>query len=111
MGEEGWRKRAVIRGELEDLHNKVMKDHPIHWYLYLFVTDPAYQKQGVGKFALAPVLQSADRNGQYVYLETVKENIAYYTPFGFTLVANTEGKEGCPLAYALLRAPTKPTTK
>ena len=83
------------------------KVHPKveHWYLYLLVADPEFQRRGVGAMLLQDRLHEVDAAGVGAYLETQKEdNIAYYRRFGYELVQELHPVEAGPPIYTLWRA-------
>jgi GNAT superfamily N-acetyltransferase len=85
---------------------RVHPKDPQQWYLSILAVAPERQRQGVGSFLMAPVLQRADEEGAAVYLETTKEeNLAYYPRFGFELEGDFLVPKGGPRVWTLLRRP------
>lgn len=102
-----WSSVAKARPLLKEVVHAHPK-HP-HWYLQLLMTDPPYQRQGIGTQLLAPTLEECDRQGLPAWLETQKEeNLAYYGRFGFEVVSR-HGLEGSDVAiWSLNRDPKHP---
>jgi GNAT superfamily N-acetyltransferase len=66
----------------ERIHRQCMTGP--HWYLGLLGVSPEWQRRGVGRALLAPVLQRADHERLPCYLETfVPENVPFYEHLGF----------------------------
>jgi ribosomal protein S18 acetylase RimI-like enzyme len=87
----------------------IAKAHPKdpHWYLYLLVADPDFQRRGIGKMLLDDKLPLVDEAHVGAYLETQKtDNIAYYRRFGFDLVREVAPVPGGPPIYTMWRPPT-----
>ena len=62
-----------------------------HWYVSLLGVRPELQGHGLGRAALRPVFEAADRDGVPVYLETRSEaNVAIYRRLGFELVGYSD---------------------
>lgn len=82
---------------------------PPHWYLQSLGVAPERQRQGIGSFLMAPVLERADEEGVAVYLETTKEaNVAYYRRFGFEVEDEFSlPPGGFPVWTMLRRAPPR----
>ena len=86
--------------------NAIAKKHPHqpHWYLFLLVTDPEYQRRGIGSLLMNDALPRIDADGVIAYLETQKEdNLAYYRRFGFDVVTTLTPVENGPPLYAMQR--------
>jgi GNAT superfamily N-acetyltransferase len=61
-------------------------------------TDPLFQRRGVGRALLEPVLARADEAGVPTYLETQTEsNLAYYQRFGFAAIDSFTVDDSPPL--------------
>jgi ribosomal protein S18 acetylase RimI-like enzyme len=92
----GWRTIAVTA--------RAHPKEPQHWYLHTLGVAPERQRQGVGSFLMAPVLERADAEGLAVYLETAKEeNLAYYRRFGFEVEKELSIPGGGPPMWTMLR--------
>jgi ribosomal protein S18 acetylase RimI-like enzyme len=86
--------------------NAIAKKHPRepHWYLFLLVTDPEYQRRGIGSLLMNDALPRIDADGVIAYLETQKEdNLAYYRRFGFEVVTTLTPVRNGPPLYAMQR--------
>ena len=106
MGEEAWNNRTKLMNALDALEEQVMQNQPPHWHLFILATDPGYQKQGVAKFALDPILQLANKHHHAVYLESGPENERFYHSFGFVTVGRTDSKDDIPVTLALRKDPS-----
>jgi ribosomal protein S18 acetylase RimI-like enzyme len=87
--------------------NAIVKAHlkGEHWYLYLLVADPEYQRRGVGAMLLNDRIGEIDEQGLPAYLETQKtDNIAYYRRFGFELDQTLTPVPNGPPIYTMRRA-------
>jgi GNAT superfamily N-acetyltransferase len=104
----------AFRGSFSSLNRarpllkEVAKAHPKrrHWYLQLLMTDPPYQRQGIGGLLQNPTLEICDREGLPAWLETQKhENLAYYARFGFEVVSEHKAPGDGPSIWSLNREP------
>jgi ribosomal protein S18 acetylase RimI-like enzyme len=69
-----------------------------HWYLGILATHPDWQRQGLGRAVLAPVLERADADGlTSVLLTESPENVAFYRAIGFDVVAEPDIPGGPPV--------------
>ena len=60
------------------------------WYIYIFATKRAFQRQGHGKKLMHLMRSFADAHDYHICLETNKEaNVAMYEAFGFQLMETT----------------------
>ncbi len=60
----------------------------LHWYLGVLACHPQYQRRGLARAVVQPVLAAADRCELPVALETsTPANVAYYTRLGFAVAA------------------------
>lgn len=88
-------------GRVRPLLKEVVQAHPKvpqHYYLQLLMTDPPFQRRGIGTMLLRPTLEQCDREGLPAWLETQKEeNLPYYARFGFEVVSR-HGLEGSDVA-------------
>ncbi|CAO3610352.1 unnamed protein product [Cunninghamella blakesleeana] len=77
-------KEIVIGFELR--RNKHMKDKE-YYYLQMIGVEPNQQGKGYSKKVMNPILEKADKEKQYCYLEsTKKENVPIYEHFGFQVL-------------------------
>ena len=77
-----------------------------HWYLGILATHPDWQRQGLGRAVLAPVLERADADGfTCVLLTESPENVAFYRAIGFDVVAEPDIPGGPPV-WIMHRPPT-----
>ena len=77
-----------------------------HWYLALLGTHPDWQRQGLGRTLLAPVLDRADADGLRASLVTESpENVAFYRGVGFEVVAEPDLDDGGPPLWVMHREP------
>lgn len=75
---------------------------------------PEAQGQGVGRALIEEVIEQADREGVWCYLESSRRepNVAIYEKFGFKLAKEMECKDGegensTINLYCMLREPSK----
>lgn len=69
-----------------------------HWYLGILATHPDWQRQGLGRTVLKPVLDRADADGHTsVLLTESPENVAFYRAIGFDVVAEPDIPGGPPV--------------
>lgn len=86
----------------------IEKVHPKepHWYLNLLVADPASQRGGVGGALQQVILDRADAEGIFCYLETQNpDNLPYYGRFGYEVVERLDPVSGGPPLWTLRREP------
>lgn len=82
-----------------------------HWYLGILATHPDWQRTGLGRSVLRPVLVDADRNGLVAALLTeTPENVAFYRGMGFDVAAEPEieddgSSDPAPKVWIMRRAP------
>lgn len=58
-----------------------------HWYLEVLGVRPEFQRQGIGRRLIEPILDRADTDEVPCVLETAdRANVAYYERFGFSVV-------------------------
>lgn len=75
-----------------------------HWALEALGIRPEAQRRGLGTRLMNPVLQRADSEGVYCYLETSDPaNITYYRRFGFEVVTENPTLPGAPPNIAMKR--------
>jgi len=76
-----------------------------HWYLGILATHPDWQRLGLGRGVLRPVLAEADRDGLVAALLTeTPENVAFYRGLGFDVAAEPEIPDG-PHVWIMRREP------
>jgi ribosomal protein S18 acetylase RimI-like enzyme len=69
-----------------------------HWYLGILATHPDWQRQGLGRAVLAPVLERGDADGiTCVLLTESPENVAFYRAIGFDVHAEPDIPGGPPV--------------
>lgn len=85
-----------------------------YYFCNIVTVLPEAQGQGVGRALMEEVLQQADREGVWCYLESSRRepNVAIYEKFGFTLAKEMDcrdgqGEEGKITLYCMLREPKK----
>lgn len=82
--------------------------HPqeAHWYLAVVGTEPAHQREGIGRALLAPVLERCDRDFIPAYLESSREdNLAFYHKLGFEVTSPLDLPGGGPRVWPMWREP------
>jgi ribosomal protein S18 acetylase RimI-like enzyme len=85
MGEEAAERYKQYERSMETLRQQAVPDP--HWYLPIIGVDAKWQGFGIGGALLKPVLERADRNRVYCYLETGQpKNISFYQRHGFVIV-------------------------
>jgi len=76
------------------------------WILDVIATDPAYQKQGLGRQFIQMIFEKADASGTDCYVLTHNErNAAFYEKSGFAMEVEEAVCSGGPTAYGLRRLP------
>ena len=79
-----------------------------HWYLNLLGTHPHWQRQGLGTMVIAPIVETCDRDGLPLYLETeTVANVAYYSHLGFTVRSEWNVPLDGPHMWGMIRAPRR----
>ena len=80
----------------------------VHWYLNLLGTHPHWQRQGLGAMVMAPIMETCDRDGLPLYLETeTVENVAYYSHHGFTVRSEWDVPLDGPHMWGMIRQPKR----
>lgn len=75
-------------------------------YLFLLGVLPEFQGQGFGSVLLARHLETADRSGRCIKLETASEtNLSFYEKHGFSTVGCYQIAPGSPCTWQMSRAP------
>ncbi|KAF2734102.1 acyl-CoA N-acyltransferase [Polyplosphaeria fusca] len=105
-----WKERqAEAQGELWKSENG-------YYFCNIVTVLPEAQGKGVGRALMETVLQVADAEGVWCYLESSRSipNVAIYEKFGFKLVKEMdcqegEGEEGKITLYCMMREP-RPST-
>jgi len=88
----------------ERLHKRDVP--PRHWYLATLGVAPSCQGQGIGSALVRPVLERADAEGLFCYLETEKErNLLFYRRHGFEVAAEDDLPDGGPHFWTMTRKP------
>lgn len=88
----GWRGSRLLT-RMEHIFDAARRKHVAgsHWYVSLLGVRSEVQGKGLGRAALAPVFEAADRDRLPVYLETIPEaNVAIYRRLGFELVSKSD---------------------
>ncbi len=100
--------RALGRdmGRMTVMGRAVDAAHPRapHWYLQLLGVDPDAQHRGVGAALMSTQLAVVDAERLPAYLETTKENLAFYARWGFAVTGEIPFT-GRPSEYSLWREP------
>ena len=103
----GWSGFARVMASLshhERLHKRDVP--PRHWYLSTLGVDPPSQGKGIGSALIRPVLEQADAEGLFCYLETEKErNLVFYRRHGFEVAAEDDLPRGGPHFWTMTRKP------
>jgi ribosomal protein S18 acetylase RimI-like enzyme len=106
----GWTAFGRVMASLscyERLHKRDVP--PRHWYLPTLGVDPPRQGQGIGSALLRPVLEMADTEGLFCYLETETEkNVLFYRRQGFEIAAEDDLPNGGPHFWTMRRKPRPP---
>jgi ribosomal protein S18 acetylase RimI-like enzyme len=91
-------------GYYERLHKRLVPRR--HWYLPTLGVDPPRQGQGIGSALIRPVLERADAEGVFCYLETETErNLIFYRKHGFEVAAEDDLPRGGPHFWVMRRKP------
>jgi len=91
-------------GYYERLHKRHVPRH--HWYLATLGVDPERQGQGIGSALIRQVLERADADAVFCYLETEKqENVRFYRRHGFEVAAEDDLPGGGPHFWTMTREP------
>lgn len=70
----------------EKMHHEFASEP--HWYLFLLAIDPEYQRIGLGKRLMQPILNLADQQNQICYLDTSNPlAVKFYLQHGFQIAA------------------------
>jgi GNAT superfamily N-acetyltransferase len=76
-----------------------------HWYLWLLMTDPSWQRRGVGTALMSEGLARVDEEGVASSLETQNvANLAYYARFGYELRTTLRPTPAGPPLFSLWRS-------
>lgn len=73
-----------------------------HWYLQILAADPSAQRAGVGSALVRRQLEACDAARVPGYLETTRQNLAFYARFGFRVTGEIPIRRG-PTQYSLWR--------
>jgi ribosomal protein S18 acetylase RimI-like enzyme len=102
IGPEPAHRFGAIMAFMDTLHRKELEGP--HWYLMIAGVDPAFQRQGIGKALLNPVLDRARSGGLPCYLETARrENVDFYQAAGFRTVVEVDAPNGGPRIWTMRR--------
>ncbi len=89
------------RKEIKDLWSD---EDAEHWHLFMFVTDAAWRRQGVGTALLKWGVEKADKDGLAIGLEaSTKEGYSLYSKFNFQTIG--ESALGTAVAAVMKRRP------
>jgi len=103
----GWTGFGRVMASLscyERLHKRDVP--PRHWYLPTLGVDPPSQGRGIGSALIRPVLERADADGLFCYLETETEkNLLFYRRHGFEVAAEADLPRGGPHFWTMRRKP------
>lgn len=81
----------------------------------LLAVDPAYQRKGLGRRLLEPVLEQADKEGRKIYIEASKKGVGLYERLGWERVGvmridlRPHGGDTVEETVLLIREPRKPS--
>jgi len=84
--------------------NTMHKHHPHdpHFYVWMLVASPKYQRMGIGRALLTTALERAEELGSSTYLETANpDNLPYYAGFGFREIGETTLPRGAPIWFMM----------
>ena len=82
FGKESLAIYKAMEHSMEMMEETVIEDQ--YWYLSILAVAKDYQRQGLGKQLLAPVLAEADKLGIPTFLETFTEgNLIFYGKLGY----------------------------
>lgn len=98
----------TARERLEALGRAVGPWHleEAHWYLGILATHPDWQRSGLGRSAIRPVLADADSSGFVAALLTeTPENVAFYRGLGYDVAAEPEIEDDGPHVWVMRREP------
>ncbi len=89
FGAADYRRFNSLLSIAEEIRRRIAPDPD--WYLWLLGIETGLQGQGVGGRLISPILHRADRENQYCYLETEKEeNIRFYERHGFRVAESQD---------------------
>lgn len=104
VGLVGFSRLISSLSSYERLHKRYVP--PRHWYLSVLGVDPPCQGQGIGSALIRPVLERADAEGLFCYLETEEEkNLEFYRRHGFEVAAEADVPNGGPHFWTMRRKP------
>jgi GNAT superfamily N-acetyltransferase len=106
-GPESWRRYQLASAAIRELHVRNISGP--HWYLLLLGVNPPKQGTGLGGILLKEFLDRADRDNLPIYLDTFKrDNLTFYTKYGFEVKQEMSIDGGKAMAWALVRQPRRP---
>ncbi|KAF2873827.1 acetyltransferas-like protein [Massariosphaeria phaeospora] len=101
-----WKKRQA------EAQEKLWTSHKGYYFCNIVTVLPEAQGKGIGRALMEEVLQQADKEGVWCYLESSKRepNVAIYERFGFELAKemdcqDDESEDGRITLYCMLREP------
>jgi len=75
-----------------------------HWYVYVIGVDPGHQGKGIGRQLMRVILDQADRDGVFTYLETETEiDVRFYRSLGFDVTETRNPADGGPPLHGMTR--------
>jgi ribosomal protein S18 acetylase RimI-like enzyme len=96
--------RLSITSHANDVHEQLIKEP--HTYLLTIAVDPKFQRKGIGRKLLLPMMEYLDENKLKCYLDTNKEpNVLYYQKFGFRVLKEFEIEKTGILNWSMFRDP------
>lgn len=105
MGKETIHNLTIVSNKLGPDRKELLKGKP-YQYLIIIGVSSAVQGQGYGSKLMEAMKEECDRNGQYLYLETEKEeNIAFYEEHGFSVLQKIVLDKLCVPMWEMARKP------
>ena len=104
FGKESLALYKAMEHSMETMEETVIEDH--YWYLSILAVAKDYQRQGLGKQLLAPVLAEADKLGIPTFLETFTEgNLIFYGKLGYEVALEYIEPTLNKVCWVLIRQP------
>ena len=93
--------------QVEKISKKAKKEYKNYSFIMLtnMVVKKDWQRRGLAKELLEPVLELADNEGMIVYLECEEHNIAFYKKFGFKVYSEILLRDKKVKYYSMIRLP------